>query len=68
MSCSFCSGVDSIESKYHSIKFDKSLFDANIAIYSKSICPPFANCCNKNMNVATNLRFNYCPMCGTKLN
>ena len=32
------------------------------------ICPPYAECSTKDMNIALEFKINYCPECGEKLN
>lgn len=69
--CWFC-GKDghNIESKFHIIGFDeKSLKMPCLTVKAKSVCPPFASCCEKDLieKLQTDIPIIYCPICGRKV-
>lgn len=64
--CQFCKGKLPIVTHYGKFEIDE-LLSQPVIICGISKCPPYVDCCNKDMNVKMTMKINYCPICGRKL-
>lgn len=69
--CDFCEGKIFLHSRYLDIKIDKDVpfvKSATMTAYNTNkSCPPFARCCDKDMNIEVHFEIYFCPLCGKKL-
>lgn len=67
MACDFCENKLPWNTNYHAIWFSDELNRKTINVTNKDYCPPFADCCRKDMKIVSRFEIKYCPMCGRKL-
>lgn len=69
--CDFCESKTILTSRDVDLKIDLDVpftGKACLTIYNtKKACPPFARCCDKDMNIEVHFNIDYCPLCGEKL-
>lgn len=69
--CDFCNSKKILTSRDVDVKINLDVpftDNACLTIYNtKKSCPPFAKCCDKDMNIEVHFEINYCPICGKKL-
>ena len=64
--CEFCDGKAEYKNHYGSFRI--SDFGKNKVIACKiDKCPPYVDCCCKDMNVFMEMLIKFCPMCGREL-
>lgn len=63
--CDFCKGTE-YENAYGEIKIGK-IGNSKTIKCKLNKCHPYARCCNKNMGVELEMKIEFCPMCGRRL-
>lgn len=66
--CEYCSG-DSVEYQHttYAKLYMSNFFDEKRLEVECNLCPPYAECCMKDIPVRSVFKINYCPNCGARL-
>lgn len=69
--CDFCESKKLLTASFADLKIDSDVPFIDKACLTicntRKSCPPFARCCDKDMNIEVHFDINYCPLCGKKL-
>ena len=66
--CEFCNGEHKEYQHTSNTKISINTFGKARTIETEcTLCPPYANCCMKNIPARSAFLINYCPNCGAKM-
>lgn len=67
--CEYCSG-DKVKYQYtpYTTLYIDTLYEDKVLVTECNFCPPYAECCMKDVPVRSVFKINYCPNCGAKMN
>lgn len=68
--CEFCEGRSILSSSHVDIRIehDVPFYRTALSVSDiKKACPPYADCCAKDIGVKVHFKISYCPICGAKI-